>query len=42
MNDRGLEAGNALMCGSGARLKAAPKAKPSPGFPPNPLGWLAV
>jgi hypothetical protein len=32
----------ALMFGVGPRLKAAPKAKPSPTFPPDPLSRIAV
>ena len=32
----------ALMFGPGTRRKAAPKAKPSPTFPSDPLSWMAV
>lgn len=32
----------ALMFGPGTRLKPQPKARPSPTFPPDPLGWMAV
>ena len=31
----------ALMFGSGTRLKPTPKAKPSPTFPADRLGWMA-